>query len=169
MSPVDWIAAVAAAGSCAAALFSWRSARTSHRVSEMNLLHSFLSEYGSGPMKDALRTLRNWHADNGSNFASSWIQDLENNDSRAVQVDSARRIVRSYYVNAYKMHSTGYCSKEFVRAVADNAGYTIFAEIVTHLDIANDPKISTAPYIFFHKLFLDRERHLLPPRPTSGA
>lgn len=166
MNTADWISAIAAIGSCAAALFAWQSSRTSHRVAEVQLLHSFLTDYSSERMRDSLRTLRNWHALHGSSFAERWIIAFAAGDRAALEVDSARRLVHYYYVNAYKLHAAGYCSSSFLKAVTDNAGYSIFAEIVTHLDLANDPNTNVDPHRHLHAIFQSKARHFVPPRPT---
>lgn len=128
---------VSAFGALGAAIGAWLSARSTRSATEAQLLFQLLREYAKPDMLRALRTLRNWKAEQGDE--EKWRKALENADPKAQEVDLARRCVSHYFLDALKLYESDYVIKRFLRVVGSKDGINILYDIVEPLEYALNP------------------------------
>lgn len=124
---------------CSQLIGAFKSAKATRIASEGLLVSAFLNEYASPEMLRYLRLLRNWESEKGKGFEENWRKALENADSKALEVDQARRYVKSYFLKALRLYESGYVNKKFLKQVCSVDGINIMYDIVEPLEYALNP------------------------------
>ena len=139
---------------------AWLTARATRQAAEAELLLKMLNEYGQPEMNEALRTLRGWRQIHGDDFAPEWKKRLSKNDSDAVAVDRARRLVGSYFYNADQLRQGRLISARVHRSMADKSGLGVLFEVIEPLE----RQLGLLPDLeFAHRL-----RRRFPDRARAG-
>lgn len=133
------LTAVTALGAVVAAIGAWKSARATQKAAEGQLISAFLNEYGTPEMLRYLRQLRNWESKHGHEFEEKWRKALEAADNEALEVDQARRYVKSYFLKALRLYESRYVTKRFLKQVASVDGINIMYDIVEPLEYSLNP------------------------------
>ena len=138
------LTAFAAAG---AAVAAWVSVHKTHQLAEGRLLRDFFEKYTSEEMSEALRTLRAWKDDCGDSFVDDYRTSLRKGESKAIEVDKARRRVSSHYRMALWLYRSKYVRKKFLIDVCGSDGYSMFFEIVEPLEFGLNPNYNKKDFI----------------------
>lgn len=118
----------------------------STNLAEGQLVNDFLKQYSDKSMLEALRVLDTWQKEQGIDFDEKWIQLLRQGDSKALEVDVARRKVSHYFQNALSLYEKGYASARFMEIICGHSGIDIFYKIVEPLERAQDREYDKKPF-----------------------
>lgn len=140
------IASFAAIGAAVAAISSLCSVKAIKTTAEAQLVIRFLDQYSEWRMLESLRILRNWKAENGTEFADEWRKALEASDDEAIEVDKARRHVSHYFYKALRLYEAGYVGSDFLKEVGKVDGINIYYDIVEELEYALNPAYGSSTF-----------------------
>ena len=146
------LASISALGALGAAIGAWLSARATRFAAEAQLFSRFMEEYGAPQMLKALRTLRNWKAEQGNEFEEKYRKALESGDPNAHEVDQARRHVKFYFLKALRLYEAGFVTKRFLKEVAAVDGVNILYGIVESLEYALNPAFDKSKFERFRQI-----------------
>jgi len=185
-SVIPWIMAVSAFGTLASAIaaacsarFSSRSSRaaadaveTAANTAETGLILRFRDQYASNEMFAALRKLREWYdLHGGSKLAETWREKFEQRDQLALEVDSARRRVSSFFGVIIDLQDVGLLSDRLKRVLTDFDGFDLLYNVAEPLERELNPKYDQRRFDELRKLrppkVLGQHAAPSPPRPEQ--
>lgn len=141
------LSAIAAAVS---AIFSWRSSQRAADTAATALILKFRDQYATNEMFVDLRNLRAWHDKNGSRFAETWRQKLQQNDPDAQIVDRSRRRVASFFSNIAYLRNAGLVPKRAEKLLVDFAGLELFYNVVEPMEQELGSDYDKTPFQSLH-------------------
>lgn len=164
------LTAVSAFGAVGAAIGAHLSARATRNAAEGQLVSAFLNEYASPEMLRYLRILRIWESKQGDKFEEKWRKALESADDKALEVDQARRYVKSYFLKALRLYESSYVTEAFLKQIASVDGINIMYDIVEPLERALNPAYDKERFEKLRKLCgRSRTTRLLRPIPYKAS
>lgn len=163
--------AVSAFAALIAAIASFMSSRATQRASEAQLFNDFIKEYGAQEIRDALRSLRQWQEENGADFATKFVEAVQNGNAHALEVDKDRRLIWNFFWKAYMLYSSKYISGKTLKQIGSVSGINLFYDIVVPIMEALDPlryEITISPMIKAMKKICPHQETdvaFIPPNP----
>ena len=115
-------------------IFAKQAANRARRNVSGELYLRFMSDYGSPEFCEAMRCLREWKDRHNGDFAGQWRSELAKGDSRARQVDMARRRIKYYFLPLAQLKSAGYVDEKLFHKVCEVRGVSLLLEIVKPLE-----------------------------------
>jgi hypothetical protein len=140
-------AAVSAAASALAIFASWLQSIEARKVREADLVLSFVDRYKSLEVGEALRLLSHWRYGPDRQKSQEvweaeveqWNQERRNHVASALELDSARRVVKSYFEVVARLYRAKYISKKLARDAADYAGIWILWDVCEPMERVATP------------------------------
>jgi hypothetical protein len=163
LKPDQWtaIAAIAAAVATFFALISSviaaisafiqaKSAKISQNAHEADVAHAFFAEYGSEQMLKDMICLSQFRKDNPNDFVEKFIEGRFT-DPFMMELDNARRRVKTHYLKAVGLHRRGLISDVLFFTIIDSRGILLLHKVVIPMTIKTDnptnPEINDYKYL----------------------
>jgi hypothetical protein len=140
---VGGLSAAASVAAMLAALFSYLAVRHARRSHQSSVYLTMAQRYDSEEMRGACNTLLGWWREHGEDAAAEdWARLRAEGDPRALEVNTARRIVARHFLNIARLQETGAIDRHLARRLARVYGLSVFYRIAAPLNrkIANDVK-----------------------------
>ncbi len=148
------IITIATAVAAGAALLSARASRAaadaSRQATEATLVASFMKNYSSSLMNEALIEIRQYIDDPENKetleaIAASPYEDMANDPSANRSLDpvvnSSLREIYYHFKTAYSLHMKGFISLESLRLISDVPGYQLLHRYVRPMSLRTNPEL----------------------------
>lgn len=132
------------------------------KATEAQVVNQYNQRYFEDTMYDCLIKLWNYHDNNGNKslfsvnrikinnlpqrIAPNDVSKLKEALNTDEKLDKARRVVKSYFLNAYEMNRQGFISEKALLEIIDKQGIAAFFQIIEPLELAKNEDYNYEPF-----------------------